>query len=48
MIETHDIVERGWWTSMSAPETAPADREARIARVQQVLAALAPVLLRPL
>jgi hypothetical protein len=47
MIGTQRIIERGWWTSMSAPETAPADRTARIGQLDTVLTALAPVF-RPL
>ena len=47
MIGTQRIVERGWWTSMYAPETPPADRAARIAQLDAALATLAPVF-RPL
>ena len=47
MIGTQRIVERGWWTTLSAPDTPPADRAARIAQLDGALAALAPVF-RPL
>jgi hypothetical protein len=45
--EPQHIVERGWWTSLSAPETDPAGRTARIAQAETVLSSLAPVF-RPL
>ena len=47
MIGTQRIVERGWSTSLSAPETAPTDRGARLAQLGAALTALAPVF-RPL
>jgi hypothetical protein len=47
MNETQQIIERGWWTVLVAPETTPQDRETRLAQVESVLMALAPVF-RPL
>lgn len=47
MNEPQHVVERGWWTSLVAPETEPADRAARIAQAGAVLTSLAPVF-RPL
>lgn len=41
------VNERGWWISLTAPETASVDREGRLAQVESVLDALSPVL-RPL
>lgn len=47
MNKIQEIDERGWWTTLIAPETSPHAREERLLQVSNVLTVLAPVF-RPL